>query len=88
MQQALRETLEQCMLSEQLPQLSNLPQVCLLEHTVCSHHTAEGSHISVAACVCLCYKVGWRITTLKPNRLLENKAILAGTPGELVHLHI
>ena len=27
-QQALRETLEQCMRSEQLPQLTNLPQVC------------------------------------------------------------
>ena len=53
MQQALKETLEQCMRSEQLPRLSNLPQVCLLEHRM-QPYTAEGTNSSVAAhVVCL-----------------------------------
>ena len=41
MQQTLRETVEQCMHSEQLPQLSKLPQVCCLEQlssAVSIHH--------------------------------------------------
>lgn len=46
MQQAVRETLEQCMRSQQLPQLSNVPQVCLLEHRT-QPHTAEVSNTSV-----------------------------------------
>lgn len=72
MQQALRETLEQCMHSQQFPQLSNLPQVCLLEHRM-QPCIAEGSNTLVTACVCLRYTVGWRITTLKPNRVFEIK---------------
>lgn len=42
-QQALRETLEQCMQSEQLPKISNLHQVCPAEHSNAHSHASSQS---------------------------------------------